>query len=277
MVDQINSNADYGVTASLGDDGKITLANTTGADISASGSAFGTVAAQGGFVSITNKDGSQLKIEGAAGDLAQVGLNASDGLNFTGSAAPTAAGTTDLSTMRINGQSVGSVTDTTGTPTAASTGAAIADRITAMNVGVVATANATTGVLTLSSSDGSPVKIEGVGAGFNAQGGTGSENVGIDISTQRGASNAMAKIDAALDQISATRGNLGAVQNRLEVTVNNLTTTSTNLSDAKSRIEDADFSAETQALAKAQILSQASTAMLSQANQSQQGVLKLLQ
>ena len=90
------------------------------------------------------------------------------------------------------------------------------------------------------------------------------------------ANKAMAKIDAALDQISSTRGNLGAIQNRLEVTVNNLTTTSTNLADAKSRIEDADFSTETTALAKAQILSQASTAMLAQANQSQQGVLKLL-
>ena len=59
--------------------------------------------------------------------------------------------------------------------------------------------------------------------------------------------------------------------------VNNLTTNVTNLSDARSRIEDADFSAESTNLAKAQILSQASTAMLAQANQSAQTVLKLLQ
>jgi flagellin len=59
--------------------------------------------------------------------------------------------------------------------------------------------------------------------------------------------------------------------------VNNLTSNSTNLSDARSRIEDADYSSETTALAKAQILSQASTAMISQANQSQQNVLSLLQ
>ena len=98
----------------------------------------------------------------------------------------------------------------------------------------------------------------------------------VDLSTQDGASAAMSAIDNALDQISASRGDLGAVQNRLQVTVNNLTTTSTNLTDARSRIEDADFSAETTALAKAQILSQASTAMLAQANQSQQGVLQLL-
>ena len=71
-------------------------------------------------------------------------------------------------------------------------------------------------------------------------------------------------------------GDLGAVQNRLESTVANMTTTTTNLNEARSRIEDTDFSAETTALAKAQILSQASTAMLAQANQSQQGVLSLL-
>ena len=73
------------------------------------------------------------------------------------------------------------------------------------------------------------------------------------------------------------RAGLGAAQSQLQSSVNNTTSNVTNLSDARSRIEDADFSAETQALAKAQILSQASTAMLSQATQSQQGVLKLLQ
>ena len=76
--------------------------------------------------------------------------------------------------------------------------------------------------------------------------------------------------------MSATRATLGAGQNRLESAINNLTTNSTNLSDARSRIVDTDYSAETTALAKAQILSQASTAMLSQANQSQQNVLSLL-
>lgn len=88
---------------------------------------------------------------------------------------------------------------------------------------------------------------------------------------------AIGTVDAALKTITTARAGLGAGQNQLQSAVNNLTSNSTNLSDAKSRIEDADFSAETTALAKAQILSQASTAMLAQANQSQQGVLKLLQ
>jgi flagellin len=86
----------------------------------------------------------------------------------------------------------------------------------------------------------------------------------------------LTKFDNALKQVATARSGLGATQNRLESAVNNLTSNATNLSDARSRIEDADFSTETTNLAKAQILSQASTAMLSQANQSQQGVLKLL-
>ncbi|UVO51224.1 flagellin FliC [Sphingomonas sp. SUN019] len=86
----------------------------------------------------------------------------------------------------------------------------------------------------------------------------------------------LTQYDTAIAKVANTRAGLGATQNRLESAVNNLTSNSTNLSDARSRIEDADFSAETTNLAKAQILSQASTAMLAQANQSQQGVLKLL-
>ncbi|WP_230483406.1 flagellin N-terminal helical domain-containing protein [Sphingomonas sp. Leaf21] len=86
----------------------------------------------------------------------------------------------------------------------------------------------------------------------------------------------LAQYDDAIKEVSTTRASLGAAQNRLQSAVNNTTSTMTNLSEARSRIEDTDFSVETTALAKSQILSQASTAMLSQANQSQQGVLKLL-
>jgi len=98
----------------------------------------------------------------------------------------------------------------------------------------------------------------------------------IDMSTAAGASSAMALISTAIDTVATQRADAGAAQNRLEATVNNLTSTATNLTEAKSRIEDADFSAESTKLASAQILSQASTAMLAQANQSQQGVMQLL-
>jgi len=91
-----------------------------------------------------------------------------------------------------------------------------------------------------------------------------------------GSTDPLKDYDNAIATVSNRRASLGAAQNQLQSAVNNLTSNATNLSDAKSRIEDTDFSAETTALAKAQILSQASTAMLSQANQSQQSVLKLL-
>ncbi|MGN6122154.1 MAG: flagellin, partial [Sphingomonas oligoaromativorans] len=102
----------------------------------------------------------------------------------------------------------------------------------------------------------------------------------LDISTQAGATAALGStgvIQVALDAVGTARAQLGANESRLNSVVNNLTNNVTNLTDANSRIQDADFSAETTNLAKAQILSQASTAMLAQANQSQQGVLKLLQ
>jgi len=87
---------------------------------------------------------------------------------------------------------------------------------------------------------------------------------------------ALTAIDTALTTVTTAQANLGASQNRLEATVSSLTNRITNLSESRSRIQDADFSAESMNLAKFQVLSQASTAMLAQANQSQQGVLKLI-
>ena len=98
----------------------------------------------------------------------------------------------------------------------------------------------------------------------------------LNVGTVTDAATTITNADAALTKVNTVRATLGASQSRLESTVNNLTSNVTNLSDARSRIEDANFSAETTNLAKAQILTQASTAMLAQANQSQQGVLSLL-
>ena len=97
-----------------------------------------------------------------------------------------------------------------------------------------------------------------------------------DVSTATAANGLLTSLNTELEDISKARSTLGAGQNRLQSAVNNLTSNVTNLSDARSRIQDTDYSAETTALAKAQILSQASTAMIAQANQSQQNVLSLL-
>ena len=97
-----------------------------------------------------------------------------------------------------------------------------------------------------------------------------------NVSTATTANAVLTTLDTELNSISGARATLGAGQSRLDSVVNNLTSNVTNLSDARSRIEDADYSAETTAMAKAQILNQASTAMIAQANQSQQNVLSLL-
>ena len=99
----------------------------------------------------------------------------------------------------------------------------------------------------------------------------------LDVSSNEAAKNTVDAIDAAITSVNTQRATLGAVSNRLDSTVSNLTNISANLSAGRGRIEDADFAAETTSLAKSQILQQASTAMLAQANASKQGVLSLLQ
>lgn len=98
----------------------------------------------------------------------------------------------------------------------------------------------------------------------------------ISIATAAQAQSALAVIDSALQQISGGRADLGAYQNRFESVISNLQTSSENMSASRSRIQDADFASETANLSRAQILQQAGTAMLAQANSLPQNVLSLL-
>jgi flagellin len=104
-----------------------------------------------------------------------------------------------------------------------------------------------------------------------------SNNTGTAGDGVKNAQTTITSVDSMLKTINTVRAGLGASESQLHSAVNNLTNNVTNLTSARSGIQDADFSAETTNLAKAQILGQASTAMLAQANQSQQNVLKLLQ
>ncbi len=148
----------------------------------------------------------------------------------------------------------------------------------------------TLGTITLTGKDGKDVAITSNAnsetakdtalgkLGFVDFGGSSSAiGTGLSVLSVGNAENTIDRIDAALDQISNSRAGLGAVQNRLASTIANLENVSQNLSSSKSRIVDADFAAETSKLSKAQILQQAGTAMLSQANASTQNVLSLLQ
>ena len=98
----------------------------------------------------------------------------------------------------------------------------------------------------------------------------------LDVSTQSGAMVAISAIDSAINQVSMQQARAGAYQNRLDAVVNNLTESNQNMSASRSRILDTDYAQETTSLAKSQIISQAATAMLAQANQAGQSVLALL-
>jgi len=100
---------------------------------------------------------------------------------------------------------------------------------------------------------------------------------GLSVSTVPGANLAITSADAALTAVNSARATLGAVQNRFESVISNLSSASENLSAARGRIQDADFAMETASLTRAQILSQAGTAMVAQANSLPQSVLSLLQ
>jgi flagellin len=98
----------------------------------------------------------------------------------------------------------------------------------------------------------------------------------VRINTRDGASAVLNLLDEAMDKVNATRATMGAVMNRMEHVINNLSNVSTNLSASRSQIEDADYAQASTDLAKTQIMQQAATAVLAQANTSQQTVLKLL-
>lgn len=98
----------------------------------------------------------------------------------------------------------------------------------------------------------------------------------VDVSTASGAQAALSTIDAALSSVNSSKAALGAYQNRFSAVVSNLQATSENLSASRSRIQDADFASETASLTRGQILQQAGTAMLAQANSLPNGVLSLL-
>lgn len=106
--------------------------------------------------------------------------------------------------------------------------------------------------------------------------GSGNSLVGLNVSSASAATAAISTIDNAIEKVSSARSKLGAMENRLNNTVNNLSNVVTNTQASRSRIQDTDYATETTQLAKAQIISQAATAMLAQANQQPQSVLSLL-
>jgi len=205
----------------------------------------------------------------------------------------------DFSTsgLQINGVAIADVSVKQGADAAATGKASREALVTAINAkigetGVFAEVNGTAGVTLTSvkdsvNADGSFKAITatpGTWTGATAPTFTASTAApaakyasDLDVSTVKGAQQAMEIVDKALGAINSTRADLGAIQNRFTSVVANLQTSSENLSASRSRIKDTDFAKETAELTRTQILQQAGTAMLAQANQVPQNVLSLLQ
>ena len=193
----------------------------------------------------------------------------------------------DLINAKTAQSGVTAATDSTGALTltvAASDGRGVEITGTLTNTGLTAQSASTAAKITLSTNGDKGIVLGGdAGAastgqtnnrGFNAS--VLSSSGGVDLSTAAGSQAALSVLDKAINTVTDSRASMGAYQNRLTASVANLETTSMNLQASRSRILDTNYAKETTNLAKAQIIQQAATAMLAQANQSAQSVLALL-
>ncbi|MBR9911608.1 MAG: flagellar biosynthesis protein FliC [Gammaproteobacteria bacterium] len=287
------------VQASLNESGKLTLtqAGALNIDVTETGSGgdatgFNTTGAsvdQNFSLVFSSTSGDAITIEAGTITTAQsdaLGIMMTDDQGNLQGRAVTGTADVNEGDLIINGVEIGAFAGGTAAATT------LANAIEAINkvsgeTGVVAYDNGSTS-LALRAASGEPISIEygeaataaAVEAAFglseqNAAGSAGSI-ASISIGTQSGAQAAIGVIDGALEQINATRSDIGAISNRLDHTVSNLLNISENTSAARSRIVDADFAAETANLSRAQVLQQASQAMLAQANAAPQQVLSLL-
>jgi flagellin len=269
--------------------------NAINAETSALKSELDRIASKTTFNNVNLLDGTftnkQFQVGYAANDVINVDINSTGTSKayrtFANGAASTTAATATIAIA--GGPSI-----TTGTLTASTDANNIATQLnadSAFNDAFVAKVDSTGGLvitaLKASTTAGAAISITGAGlAGTSAStvqsAGTGGFdqsglNVNaVDLSTKAGANTAITSIDAAITAVSSARANLGALQNRFEHTINNLKTTNENLTASESRIRDTDMAQEMTNFTRSQVLTQAGTSMLAQANQSTQSILKLL-
>uniref|UniRef100_UPI0022B81BA0 flagellin n=1 Tax=Rhodoferax ferrireducens TaxID=192843 RepID=UPI0022B81BA0 len=258
-----------GVTATAQTDVSLTFAtagsysltlqsdNTTTQAISFSLSATGTADGLSAAVSAINDQSSKTGVTAA--------------LNTAGTAVVlTNAAGNDITVSDTAVANAGNVTvQKLNSAGAASGGSAV------LTADVTAASATTVGYITLDSEKSFATDTTTTNA-FTDAGSTLNKVSDLDVTTFSNATNALKTVDSALAFISGERAKLGALQSRFETTISNLQVTSENLSASRSRIQDADFAMETANLSRAQILQQAGTAMVAQANQIPQGVLALL-
>jgi flagellin len=282
QINELAGSASVGVAATTAAGSAATVAATT----AGVGLSVGDTVVAGG---ITYEFTAPSATSAASGHV-QVKMGTTDALTgsslYTAINAQYAAGN---STLQATGNAGGVVTttdarygDTTVTGTNAEgtsngTAGALVVAVGTAGANGASTASTTYGNISLSSA--SAFQIGGAApskAGLNGAAATLNTISNIDISTVAGSNSAISLIDAALSQVNTQRAGLGAIQNRFTSLISNLQSGSENITSARSRIQDTDFAAETASLTRGQILQQAGTAMLAQANSLPNGVLALL-
>jgi len=247
---------------------------TATANATAVAAGTSTANATGAGTAIVTINGVAISIAGVNGAAALAGNRANAVAAINAQSAATGVVATDTG----SGVSLAAA-DGRNITTSFAIGTMAASTMADFGLAAAATTGATINVNYVAPSGVSGNVVFAQAAGFNnttAIAATGTAVGAIDISTVGGANAALSSIDAALATVSSSRASLGAVQNRFSSTITSLQTTSENLSAARSRIQDADFAQETANLSRAQVLQQAGTAMVAQANQLPQQVLTLL-
>jgi len=247
-----------------------TTANTAGTSVSSTdttSSSSSTVTVNGNSVTIAATD--ELSNVVSSINNANIGDVRATVEETTGNLVLTSVSGADITIKDTQAQSiVTSMEDVTSTAQTLS--------VSALTAGITAR-----GQIHLSNQDGSIIKLSGDNIseiGAKAQSSTTAvQSANLSVSTIDEAQAALASIDSAIAKVTSFRSSFGAVENRIDASINNLSTLKVNTQAAKARIEDADFAAETSKMTKSQILSQAATSMLAQANASKQNLLALLQ
>ncbi|TCO81071.1 flagellin [Plasticicumulans lactativorans] len=255
--------ASSGVTATAISFAQLTVAASGTVSLDLTGQATGTVTAQ--IVDVN--------------DLSSLATSINDQAGTTGVFATLSADKTTITLSNADGYDI-KVEARTGSQSVGLTGVQEDGTTTSGSAVTVAAGNGSVvgGNLIFQSSKNFSVSSSStfLYASSAAQAGTLSAVADISINSQAGANDALSVVDSALAYIDDLRADLGAIQNRFQSTIANLQNVSENIAASRSRIQDTDFASETAALSRNQILLQAGTAMLAQANQSQQNVLTLL-
>jgi flagellin len=269
-----SSNTSTGVVSLTAADGRNITVSTTTAGGTGTGLVTTTVGGAAATVGAV-ADGA-LKINGVAIGAVVAGADAS----AQGAAVIAAINAKTAQTGVTAANAAGVITLTI----AASDGRGIEVSGTVTNTGLTARSSSISSNITLSTNGDRGIVLGGTtgaastgqagNVGFNAS--VLSSSGGVDLSTAAGSIAALSVLDKAINTVTDSRASMGAYQNRLTASVANLETTSMNLQASRSRILDSDYAKETTNLAKSQIIQQAATAMLAQANQSAQSVLALL-